>query len=212
MSLPIPLDRRMARPLQSLPGGPGQGLALLRGRIHEFCGPARVTLAAMVLERSEGPVVWAFPGWLPERLYPDGLWEFTDPARLILARARRAEDILWTAEEALRSGAVPLVVAELPQPPALTPVRRLTLAAETGAEAAHHRRALAPLGLLLTPGEGGAQGAESRWHMAPAPSRSTLIDRHAAWVLSRRRAREHPPAAWALGRDENRQIDIRPSP
>ncbi len=210
MSLPIPLDRRMARPLQPLPGGPGQGLALVRGRVHEFCGPARVALAAMVLERSEGPVIWAHPGWLPERLFPDGLWEFTNPARLILARARRPEDILWTAEEALRSGAAPLVVAELPQAPALTPVRRLNLAAEAGMEAAHHRRALAPLGLLLTPGDGGAQGAESRWHMAQAPSRSTLIERHAAWVLTRRRAREHPPAAWALGRNEASQMEVRP--
>ncbi len=210
MLLPIPLDRRVARPLQPLPGGPGQGLALLRGRVHEFCGPARVTLAAMVLERSEGPVVWAYPGWLPERLFPDGLWEFTDPARLILASGRRIEDILWATEEALRSGAAPLVVAELPQPPALTPVRRLTLAAEAGAEAAHHRRTLAPLGLLLIPGDGGAQGADSRWHMAHAPSRSTLVDRHAAWTLSRRRAREHPPASWWLGRDEGRQMEIRP--
>jgi protein ImuA len=210
MSLPIPLDRRMARPLQPLPGGPGQGLALVRGRVHEFCGPARVALAAMVLERSEGPVIWAHPGWLPERLFPDGLWEFTNPARLILARARRPEDILWTAEEALRSGAAPLVVAELPQAPALTPVRRLNLAAEAGMEAAHHRRALAPLGLLLTPGDGGAQGAESRWHMAQAPSRSTLIERHAAWVLTRRRAREHPPATWALGRNEASQMEVRP--
>lgn len=212
MLQPIPLDRRVARPLQPLPGGPGQGLALLRGRVHEFCGPARVTLAAMVLEHSEGPVIWAHPGWLPERLFPDGLWEFTNPARLILARVRRPEDILWTAEEALRSGAAPLVVAELPQPPALTPVRRLNLAAEAGAEAATHRHALAPLGLLLIPGDGGAPGVESRWHMAPAPSRSTLIERHSAWTLERRRAREHPPASWRLGRDEEGQTDLAPVP
>ena len=206
MSLPILLDHRPTRPMQLLPGGPAQGLALVRGRVHEFCGPARTALAAMVMERCEGPVLWIFPGWLAERIYPDGLSEFADPARLIMACARRPEDILWAAEEGLRSGAAPLVVAELPSAPALTPVRRLNLAAETGAATAHHWRRIAPLGLLLTPGDGGAQGAESRWHIDVAPSASTLLERHLAWTLSRRRARDAPPADWHLIRDEDRAI------
>lgn len=208
MSLPNLLNPRTARPLQPLPGGPAQGLALVRGRVHEFCGPARRTLAALVLERSDGPVVWVYPGWHPERLCPDGLAEFTNPRRLILCAARRPEDILWALEEALRSGAAPLVVGELPLIPALTPVRRLNLAAEAGAETAHNRRGQTPLGLLLTPGQGGAQGVESRWHMAHAPSRSTLIEQHSAWHLSRQRAREHPPARWQMGRDEEGQMQI----
>jgi len=208
MSLPILLDRRTVRPLQPLPGGPAQGLALLRGRVHEICGPARVALAAMVMERCEGPVLWIFPGWLAERIYPDGLSEFANPGRLIMACARRPEDILWAAEEGLRSGAAPLVVAELPQPPALTPVRRLHLAAEAGATAAHHWRRIAPLGLLLTPGDGGAQGAESRWHMDVAPSGSTLLERRQAWTLSRRRARDAPPADWHLRRDDAGQTTL----
>jgi protein ImuA len=212
MSLPIPLDRRVARPLQPLPGGPAQGLSLLRARVHEFCGPARITLAAMVMERSEGPVIWASAAWNSDQICPDGLAAFANPSRLILARARRPEDILWAAEEALRSGAAPLVVAELAAPPGLTPVRRLHLAAETGAEAAHHRRGLAPLGLLLTPGDGGAQGVESRWHLAAAPSRATLIEQHEAWLLSRRRAREHPPATWQMDRDEAGETTLAGAP
>ena len=189
MSMPIQLDQRSPQPLQPLPGGPEGGLALLRARVHEICGPARAVLAAMAMQRSDGPVLWIFPSWLAERMYPDGLQEFANPSRLIMAGVRRPEDALWAAEEALRSGAVPLVVAELPDPPSLTPVRRLNLAAEAGAEAARHWRRIAPLGLLLTPGDGGAQGAESRWHMGYAPSRSTLLERHEAWVMSRRRAR-----------------------
>ena len=201
MALPIlhiP-DGRKPWPVQALPGGLGLGLA--RGRVHEVCGPARWTLAAMILGASEGPVLWISPGWVPERIYPAGLEEWADPGRLIFAKARRPEDILWSMEEALRSGAVALVLTDLPAPPALTPVRRLHLAAETGAEAARHAGRLPPLGLLMTPEKGGAQGVESRWHMAAAPSNSTLIERRSAWLLQRLRARLAPEATFHLRRE-----------
>ena len=198
MVLPLHHDLRgrKARPEQPLPGG--LGLGLLRGRVHEMCGPARVTLAALILAASAGPVLWISPGWLPERLYPPGLRDLAEPGRILFARARRPEDLLWAMEEALRSGAVPLVLADLPVPPALTPVRRLHLACEAGAEAAGHRGRLPPLGLILTPGEGGAQGVESRWQMTAAPSGSTLLESRSAWVMRRLRARMAPPADWRL--------------
>lgn len=187
-------DARRGWPDQPLIGD----LRLARGRLHEFCGPARVTLAAMLMGQITGPVVWVLPGWQAERLYPAGLAEFADPGRVIFARARRPEDILWTMEEALRSGAVPLVVGEVLAPPGLTPVRRMHLAAEAGAERAAHADRLAPLGVILTPGQGGAQGVESRWHLRPAPSGSTLIERRQAWQLSRLRARMAPVAEWGV--------------
>lgn len=200
MALPIlhiP-DGRKPWPEQPLPGGLGLGMA--RGRVHEICGSARTTLAALILGESQGPVIWISPGWLPERIYPAGLAELADPGRIIFARARRPEDLLWSMEEALRSGAAPLVLTDLPTPPALTPVRRLHLAAETGAEAARHAGRLPPLGLLLTPERGGAQGVESRWHMAAAPSASTLSHRQSAWLLHRLRARLAPEASFHLCR------------
>ena len=184
---------------QPLPGGLQPGLA--RARVHEICGPARVAFALMILQMCDGPVIWISPSWLPERLYPCGVAEFIDPGRLIFARCRRPEDIQWCAEEGLRAGAAPVVVAEMPSPPALTPVRRLHLSAETGREAAHHAGRPAPLGLLLTAGDGGAQGVESRWHMAAAPTTSALTeDAIPMWTLQRRRARNAPPAEWDLAK------------
>ena len=148
--------------------------------------PALSVLGEVVLERAR---MHEGCGWVPERLYMPGVRQFMQPGRLIFVTVKRAEDLLWSMEEALRSGAVPLVVADLPDTPGLTPVRRLHLAAETGAQEGH----CAPVGLLLTPGDGGAQGVESRWHMTPhhAPG----LER---WQLERRRARMLPPKGWLV--------------
>lgn len=208
MSLPIQHHRpQRDQDLQPLAGD----LALRRGRVHELCGPSRVMLAARIMARTQGPVVWIRPGWAAERLNAAGLQPLADPARLILVQADRDETLLWAAEEGLRAGAAPLVVAELLSPPALTPIRRLHLAAEAGAEAARRDGVTAPLGLILLPGTGGAQGVESRWHMAPAPSRALLWSDEGSFTLTRLRARLLPPASWSLHVTGKREtLDPRP--
>ena len=173
----------------------------LRDWLQQQLAGSRVALAVMLMAECAGTVIWVCPGWQAERLFPDGLAGFVDPARLIFARARRPEDILWTLEEVLRSGAAPLVVAEVTSPPALTPVRRMNLAAEAGMEAARLAGRPAPLGLMLVPGDGGAAGAESRWRRAPMPSGSALLEECGpVWRLERERARGAAPAVWRLSR------------
>jgi protein ImuA len=183
------------RPALALPGG----FALDQGRVHEGCGPARHVFAGLVAGAAQaasgGEVLWVAPEWAGARLNPEGLRRFADPGRMLFATPRREEDLLWCAEEALRAGCLALVVAELPTCPALTPVRRLQLAAEAGAAAAGP----VPLGLLLTPGAGGARGAETRWWMAPAHAPAAE-----GWRLERRRARRAPPARWHLAWDGGR--------
>lgn len=177
-------------------------IALAPARLHEICGPARHLLALLVAAATTGPVFWIAPAWAQGRLNPDGMAALVPPERFTFLTPQRAPDLLWTLEEALRAGAVPLVVAELPAPPGLTPVRRLHLAAETGAGEGRG----APLGLILTPGEGGAPGVETRWHAAPAhaPGRR-------AWTVARRRARTLPPATWTLSRAQGR-FTLAPTP
>lgn len=183
---------------------PLPGLHLARGRAHEVCGGARRAFALWVAARMQGVVLWISPAWDPNQLNPDGVVEFVNPARLLFLRASRAEDLLWACEEALRSGAVPLVVADLPAPPAMTPVRRLHLAAERGGAGRP-----APLALLLTPGKGGAPGIESRWHVAPdhcspltaqpdLPQEVAVLPRQ--WRFTRLRARTAPQQAWTIAR------------
>lgn len=163
------------------------GQDLVMSRVHEFCGNARRTLALMLAAQMQGPVFWIQPAWLPERLHMEGVQRFINPGRLTFVSPRRPEDMLWAMEDVLRTGAVPLCVADIPGLPALTPIRRLHLAAETGAKEGK----IAPLGVVLTPEQGGAQGVETRWELAAqAPN----------WALHRRRARMAPPAAWLLDR------------
>lgn len=184
--------------MRDLPAPPSLDalLALVPGRAHELCGPARRVLALWVaaLHAPDAPVLWLRPRWGTDRLYPPGFAPWIDPARLILAQGAKAADILACAEDGLRSGACGLVIAELAAPPDLTPLRRLHLAA---AEGLARRRTRAPqadlLALVLTPGAGGTAGVESRWHLAPCPAPEGM-----AWHLSRLRARMAPQASWQV--------------
>lgn len=196
----MPVLTRQATSLRPAPTlSPAPGLTLLQGRCHEGCGPARRSFALMLARASKGPILWIHPAHGEGTLSGDGLADWVAPGRLLLAAPRRPGDMLWAAEEALRSGALPLVILELPEPPPLTPIRRLHLAAQSAAKGllAPGTR---PTCLLLTPGQGGAQGIESRWHMAPAPGRAR-DKAHPAWHLTRTRARLAPEAAWRLTRN-----------
>ncbi len=181
------LTRSPERPRPMLE--PAPGIALVLARLHEGCGPARHSFALWLARHSRGPVFWIAPEWSAAPLNPDGMARFVHPGRFTFLTPRRPEDVLWTMEETLRAGLVPLVVADLPGLPGLTPVRRLHLAAETGAADTGQP----PLGLVLTPADGGAQGVESRWHMAPAHTPDTE-----AWTLTRLRARTDPVRRWQV--------------
>jgi len=164
-------------------------LVLAAGRLHEFCGSARRTLAAMAAGQGAGAVFWVAPSWTLGGPNPCGLQRFADPGRFLFLGPDRADDLYWVMEEVLRSGLISLVVADLPAPPGLTQVRRLHLAAETGSA-----QGVATTGIILTPDAGGAQGIESRWQFQPRHSPAT----GECWHLERLRARNAPRAAWSI--------------
>jgi len=170
---------------------PGGGLA--RGALHAVTGEAgaRLGFAASLagrLQRETGrPIVWvsARPELYGPGLTPLGL----DPARLILVRAPRPADLLWTLEEALRTPGIAAAVGETRTVDAVAG-RRLQLAAQ----------ASGVMGLLVLQQENdGVPGAVTRWHLRAAPSTSTLPGLGAArWHADLMRCRGAEPNSWLM--------------
>ena len=125
-------------------------------RVHEAEGRGKRAFALFQAARHPGPVIWILPGHLPElpmlRGLPDGVGQ-----RLHLLRPGSEVDLLWSAEEALRSPAPGLVIAEPEKELSLTAGRRLQLAAEAGRTT----------GLMLIREGQGSNAAETRWRCNP---------------------------------------------
>lgn len=110
--------------------------------------------------------MWVREGWDATQINPNGFAEFIDPSELTVCSTKDQTQTLAVAEEALRSGAVSLVVMAVSKPLGLTEGRRLQLAARDGKST----------GLAIIPEGMGTNAAETRWHCAPVfgPEDSTL--------------------------------------
>ncbi|MBU2868684.1 ImuA family protein [Pacificibacter marinus] len=129
----------------------------MASRTHEVCGPSAMTFAVALGARLGGKVLWVREAWRSEQINPVGIAPYLDPQHLLLAQAQNHLDVLASAEEALRSGSVALVVMEVTQPVGLTEGRRLQLAAQSGKT----------MGLCVLPEGMGSNAAQTRWHCAP---------------------------------------------
>ena len=135
-----------------------QHFPLRRGRAHEVTGPASSSFAAIACSLAGGPALWIVERWKQERVSPVGLTQFCDPERVLMALTNTADELLATAEDALRSGAVSMVVAELGVPLSFIAGRRLQLAAEAGKTT----------GIFIIGDGMGSNAAETRWHCSAA--------------------------------------------
>jgi protein ImuA len=138
---------------------PDDPLTLRPRRVHEVEGPGRRLFALLQAARHKGPIFWILPAHVPEGPMLWGLPQGVAD-RLHLIRAKGEIDLLWAAEEALRSATVGAVLAEPEKPMGLTAGRRLQLAAEAGRT----------LGLMLIRQGQGSNATETRWHCTPVPA------------------------------------------
>ncbi|GMG82760.1 hypothetical protein LNKW23_19730 [Paralimibaculum aggregatum] len=165
------------------------------GDMGAVAGFALAVLAGTAERAAAGPLVWIASAAAMRahgRLSARGLAAAGgDPGRLLSVAVARPVDGLWAVEEALRSGAVAAVAAELPEA-GFTATRRLSLAVAAAG---------VPALLLLPHDRAGASAAASRWRVAAAPSAPDPHDRlapgAARWRVTVVRARAAP---WAAGR------------
>lgn len=133
-------------------------------RTHEVFGAGSFVFAFALAARLGGQVMWVQETWAQPVINPNGFAEFISPSELTICGTKDQIETLAVAEEALRSGAVSLVVMSLGKALGLTEGRRLQLAAREGKST----------GLAIIPEGMGSNAAETRWHCVPVFDASNL--------------------------------------
>ena len=105
---------------------------LKSSRYHEVTGASAYSFASICCGNTAGTTIWFVEDWMPEAVNPLGLQIHCDPHQVLVGKCSNSTDVLAATEEALRSGVISLVIAELTKPLSLTAGRRLQLAAEVG--------------------------------------------------------------------------------
>lgn len=146
-------------------------LSLKRGRVHEVTGAAADSFAVIVAAKTSGSIVWIGRAKAVGTLTPMALCEFFDPARIVLIEGSHRKEVLWAAEQALRSKGAGLTVIQLDIGPDLIESRRLQLSAEQGGG----------LGLVLIGRRAQSSAAQTRWECQALPNANAAND-SAKWI------------------------------
>lgn len=158
-SVKLPISRPINRPRPNLNSAPkpqsksSPKMSLMRGRVHEILGPGADGFVLAVLRATTGAIFWTGREGRIASLCPLAMPAFFDPGRLITTSCISRKEVLWSAEQALRSRGADVVVIELNQGPDLKESRRLQLASEAGRT----------LGLIIIGRGAQSSAAQTRW-------------------------------------------------
>lgn len=196
------LSSRARGPIPAFPLGLGES------GVHEVCEaahgdfPALTGFAFTARAARKGAIAWVRQGSLMREhghILQTGIPELSRERHAILdVTARKPGEALWATEEAIRSAAVGLVVAEL-EDADFTATRRLALASS---------RHGVPVILLMPYARNGSTAATARWRVSARPSAPNRYDPHAPgalrWKAVLERSRQAPHMA---GHSFNLELD-----
>ncbi len=151
-------------------------IQLSKGKIHEAQGDSADMFAVLVAAHLQGPVIWIGLDRDIRSLAPTALQTFLDPARFIMIEAINRMEILWAAEQAMRTNGVVSVIVELKNDLDLNESRRLQIAAEQSG----------CLGVILIGGKALTSAAETRWQCCACPNNENAW----LWRLSKNKKGE----------------------
>ncbi len=166
-------------------------LSLQRGRVHEVMGQACDSFAVMMAAKIAGPIVWIGRARDVGSITPTALKNFIDPTRIVLTEGANRKEVLWAAEQVLRSKGAALTITELHIGPDLRESRRLQLAAEEGRG----------LGLILIGRRAQSSASQTRWICEPQMRRGDVANDARApgpWIWEITKNKSGPVGRWSV--------------
>jgi len=171
-------------------------IQLSKGKIHEAQGDSADMFAVLVAAQLQGPIIWIGLDHDVRSLAPTALQAYLDPARLIMIEAINRLEILWAAEQAIRTTGIAAVIVELGNGLDLSESRRLQIAAEQSG----------CLGIVLIGSSALTSAAETRWQCR------ACSDNESAWVWQLNKNKKGELSAWRVtwvgGKDAPGAIDL----
>ena len=177
-------------------------LSLERGRFHEITGTANDSFAVVMAAKLKGPIVWIGRGRDVATLTPTALKGFIEPTRVVLTEGSTRKEVLWAAEQVLRSKGAALTIIQLSLGPDLKESRRLQLAAEQGRG----------LGLVLIEKRAQSSAAQTRWSCEPVVSVANNDGLSGQWLWEITKNKSGPVGRYAVkwrgGTDETHNVHM----
>lgn len=160
----------------------------MRGRIHEVQGTSADGFAAAMIAKAGGSSLWAGRRRDIHSLSPNALLRYFDVSKLTLTECLTRKEILWAADQALRSKGFESVVLQLHQGPNFNESRRLQIAAEAGRST----------GLVIINGHAQSSAAQSRWQCTPLKTTTSAAANDHIWQWDCTKNKSGTLGAWQV--------------
>lgn len=140
----------------------------MRARVHEVEGMSADGFAASLIAGTQSDAMWIGRHNDIFSLSPLAFSRYFHPTRLVLTQCLSRKEILWAADQALRSKAFDVVIIQLQSGPNFNESRRLQIAAEVGQAT----------GLVMIGSHAQSSAAQTRWHCTTLAHQGAAANDH----------------------------------